>query len=90
MANTPYGSWAGCPHFGLRGMMEKIAGGGERVETAVREINLALDDLGISNFRAQSIKSTPAQGKGTVELSVTLASAADSSSTISLDWSAKR
>ena len=55
MATTPHGTWAGSPHFGLRDWFEQARTRPELPQLAVQEINRALDDLGITHYKVQSI-----------------------------------
>lgn len=55
MARTPHGSWAGGRHFGLRDFFEEARLRPALPQLAVKELNLALQDLGITNYRVESI-----------------------------------
>jgi hypothetical protein len=62
MGLTPYNSWAGSLHFGLReGHLEGPKGRPDRLQEAVRETNLALADLGITDIQLDTI--TPVKGE---------------------------
>jgi len=86
MANTPYASWAGCEHFGLRELLEQGLRRPEKVRVAVEEMNRALDDLGITNFLVDSIRKESPVGADLNHWVVTLASKADRSKTYSFEW----
>ena len=85
MANTPYGSWAGCRHFGLRELLEQGVRRPEKVRLAVEELNRALEDLGIVNFLVESITSESQAGAEINRWVVTLAAKADRTKTYSLE-----
>ena len=72
MAATPHGSWAGCPHFGMRDFFEQARLRPELVQTALREANLALEDLGIASFRLDSISKEAQRDRDVDEYNVTL------------------
>jgi len=55
MGNTPHGSWTGCPHFGLREFLEDAKMRPEQAQRAVEEMNRALESLGITHVRVESI-----------------------------------
>ena len=86
MANTPYGSWAGCKHFGLRELLEQGLRRPEKIRLAVEEANRALDDLGIVNFLVDSISSESPAGAEINRWVVTLAAKADRTKTYSFEW----
>jgi hypothetical protein len=87
MANTPYGSWPGCEHFGLRELLEQGAGRPEKVRLAVDEMNRALDDLGISNFLVEGISCETPATEEVKRWVVTLASRTERTKTYSFEWS---
>ena len=72
MASTPHGSWAGCPHFGIRDFFEGARTRPELVGAAVKEANLALRDLGIVNFEIDSITKEAQRQRDVDEYKVTL------------------
>jgi len=74
MAQTPHGSWQGCPHFGLRDFFEQARARPELPQLALEEANLALQDLGIAELRIQSIAKEPQSERDVDAYSVTLAS----------------
>jgi hypothetical protein len=86
MARTPHGSWRGCAHFGLRELLEQSTRRPETMQLAVDEINHALDDLGIVNFRVESIMPDSSAGSDVNGWLVTLSSGVDRTKTYSFDW----
>jgi hypothetical protein len=87
MANTPHGSWAGSPHFGLRELLEQSRARPDKVQFALEEINRSLDSLGITNFRVEAIKCESPSSDEVNRWVVTLVSTADRTKTYSLVWS---
>jgi len=77
MANTPHGSWEGCPHFGLRDFFEQARARPDLPQTAIQELNLALNDLGIAGYRVESISRDPKVNRDVDEYSIKLASTKD-------------
>ena len=62
MAKTPHGSWIGSRHFGLREFFEESRAQPGLPWQALQELNLALEDLGILDYRVQEIvKESPAR-----------------------------
>ena len=59
MANTPHGSWEGCPHFGIRDFFEQARARPDLPQSAIHEVNYALKDLGITGLRVESITRDP-------------------------------
>ena len=57
MAQTPHGSWKGCPSFGLRNLFEDARRVTEAPRRAVEAINRSLEDLGIEGWRVSGIES---------------------------------
>jgi hypothetical protein len=51
MAATPGGSWAACPSFGLRDLLESGRQRDDVPRLAAERANLALAELGLHNFR---------------------------------------
>ena len=86
MANTPYESWAGTPHFGLRELLELGRNRSENTSLAVEELNRALDSLGITNFRVEKIVCESLPGEDVSQWVITLASVSDRAKTFSLEW----
>jgi len=84
MANTPHGAWAGCPNFGLRDCFEQARVRPELPQLAIQEANLALNDLGITNYRVESIAKEPQANRDVDEYVITLASVADNRKTFSV------
>jgi hypothetical protein len=85
MANTPYRSWAGCPHFGLRELLEQGATRPEKIQFALEEVNRALGDLGISSFRVESITRDSPAASEVGEWTVNLVSTTDPTKTYSFE-----
>lgn len=56
MARTPHGSWAGCPHFGLRDYFEAARLRPGLPQSGIRDANRALEDLGLSQVRIVSVE----------------------------------
>jgi hypothetical protein len=83
MANTPHGSWEGCPHFGLRDFFEnaKIR---PDLPHAIQEMNLALSDLGIVGLRVESITKGPHENRDVDSYSVNIVSTTEPSKTYSV------
>lgn len=90
MANTPYGSWPGCEHFGLRELLEQGSSRPEKVRLAVEEINHALDDLGISSFLVESIACETPAADEVKRWVVTLASRTEPTKTYAFEWGSNR
>ena len=59
MARTPHGSWIGSRHFGLREFFEEARAHPELPAQAVEELNLALQDLDIREYRVEEIVKEP-------------------------------
>jgi hypothetical protein len=89
MANTPHGSWAGCCHFGLRELLEQSVTRPEKVQVALDEMNRALNDLGISTFRAETITRDSLAADEVGQWTVKLISTADPTKTYSFQSSAQ-
>jgi hypothetical protein len=77
MASTPNGSWAGCAHFGIRDFFEQARTHPELPQRAIDEANLALQDLGITQYRIESIVKERQADRDVDSYAVTLASADD-------------
>jgi len=54
MARTPSGSWKVSPHFGVRDFLEDARRRPRPMQTFVAELNLALQDLGITRYRVEA------------------------------------
>jgi hypothetical protein len=89
MANTPQGSWAGCPHFGLRDLLEQSSLRQEKVQLAMDQINRALQDLGITSFRVEAMNRDSAAAAEVGQWTITLASTAEPGRTFSAGLSGK-
>ena len=90
MANTPHGSWAGCPHFGLRELLEQSSTRAEKAGVAMEQINRALEDLAITSFRVEAITRDSAAGAEVGQWTITLASTTEPGRTFSLGLGGKR
>jgi hypothetical protein len=55
MAITPGGSWAACPNFGFRDLLESGRQRADSPRLAMERANSAFDDLGITSYRVQEI-----------------------------------
>ncbi len=86
MANTPYGSWPGNGHFGLRELLEQSVSRPEKIQVAIEEINRTLVDLGVTNFLVEDIISESSAGEGTGRWTVNLVSTADRTKTYAFEW----
>jgi len=84
LGGTPQGSWAGCPRFGLRDLLEDARARPEQLQRAVEQANLALEDLGILRFRVQNIRRDDDPERGSMSLTVTLVSTDDAVSVTSI------
>lgn len=89
MANTPHTSWAGSSHFGLRELLEQSRARPERVQFALDELNRALETLGVTSFRVDSITSESSPGDEASRWVVNVVATADRAKTYSLEWSGK-
>ena len=72
-ANTPHGSWKGCPHFGLRDYFEQARTRPDLPQKAIEELNEALTDLGIAAYRVESISRDPRVNRDVDEYTVKIA-----------------
>ncbi len=77
MANTPHGSWKGCPHFGLRDFFEQARTRPDLPQLAIQEVNLALKDLGITNLKIERISKEAQTNRDVDTYEVTVASSAE-------------
>ena len=73
MARTPHGSWPGNAQFGLRDYLHSSSRS-EGLKAVLDELNRTLGDLGIQNYRVESLDRETASGEGFVVFAVTLAS----------------
>lgn len=55
MALTPGGSWAACPSFGFRDLLEAGRQRADSPRLAAERANRAFDDLGIEGYRVEEI-----------------------------------
>lgn len=72
MALTPGGSWAACPNFGFRDLLESSRQRADSPRLAMERANRAFDDLGITDYRVQEIVRENAQRTDFDVYSVTL------------------
>ena len=84
MAATPGGSWVGSRHFGVRDIFESARTRPNAIAMALAEMNLALKDLDISDYRVESISREAAVKLGIDSYLVTIVSGADESRTYSI------
>jgi hypothetical protein len=84
MANTPHGSWKGCPHFGLRNFFEQARARPDLPQAAIQEVNLALADLGITGLRVESITKDEQENRDVDSYSVKIASTTEAGRTYSV------
>lgn len=84
MAKTPHGSWIGSPHFGLREYFEEARAHPELPAQAIEELNLALRDLGILDYRVQEISKESSVSAETDSYVLKILSSADGCSSHSL------
>lgn len=85
MANTPHGSWKGCPHFGLRDFFEQARVRPDLPQLAIQEVNLALKDLGIVNIRIERIAKEAQTDRDIDSYAVTVVSSAEAGKTYSVN-----
>jgi hypothetical protein len=74
MAATPGGSWAACPAFGLRDLLESGRQRDDVPRLAAERANLALAELGLHNFRVEEFVREPGQRQDLNVYTVTLVS----------------
>jgi hypothetical protein len=74
MARTPHGSWSGCAHFGLRDYLNGPGASAEVTRMALNELNQALVDLGIRNYRVDSLVREVGGRLGSAEFAIALVS----------------
>ncbi len=74
MGTTPHGSWRGSAHFGLRDLLTDPKSRQEFGSVAMQQINLALEDIGITEYRVQSVQREQATREGSETFTITLAS----------------
>jgi hypothetical protein len=79
MANTPAGSWSSDTRFGCPFFMGLSAGhegrtGQALAQQTVRTLDLSLQELGVTDFRLESIARRSAQKLGEVRYEITLRS----------------
>jgi hypothetical protein len=86
MASTPHGSWAGSPAFGIRDLLEESRSRPDRIQIVLKEVNRALDDLGVTNVRAGAVSCESAPDEEVSRWVVTLVSAEDGTQAFDLRW----
>ena len=74
MARTPHGSWPGNAQFGLRDDLHSSSRS-EGIKAVLDELNRTLADLGIQNYRVESLERDAAAGEGSAVFAITLVSA---------------
>jgi hypothetical protein len=74
MARTPHGSWPGSVRFGLRDYLEGTGARSVGNKTALDEMNAALDDLGIHNYRVESLTREQPEAGGSAVFAISLVS----------------
>lgn len=84
MASTPHGSWAGCPHFGWRDFFEHARTRPELPQAAMEEANLALKDLGVTNYRVAAITRESSANRDVDSYVVSIASTGSDAETLTL------
>ena len=72
MALTPGGSWAACPSFGFRDLLESGRQRADSPRIATERANRVLDELGITGYRVGEIVKENAQRADFDVYSVTL------------------
>jgi len=72
MGQTPHGSWKGSKHFGLRNLLDGPDSRSGNTRVAVLEINRALEDLGIDDWKVVSIDKDSLPGAETASYSVSI------------------
>jgi hypothetical protein len=72
MALTPGGSWAACPSFGFRDLLESGRQRADSPRLAMERANLAFDELGITGYRVEEIERENAQRADFDVYSITL------------------
>ena len=72
MALTPGGSWAACPSFGFRDLLESGRQRADSPRMAMERANRAFDELGITGYRVEELVRENAQRADFDVYSVTL------------------
>jgi hypothetical protein len=85
MAQTPHGSWEGCPHFGFRDYFEQARTRPDLPQQAMQEVNLALKDLGITDLQVAGIAKEPQANRDVDSYVVTLASMREAGKTFTVN-----
>lgn len=74
MARTPRGSWPGSIHFGLRDYLQATGAKSVGNKAVLDEMNAALDELGIQNYRVESLAREQPAGSGSAVFAISLIS----------------
>jgi len=77
MANTPAGSWAACPTFGLRDLFENSRQRADVATLAAIRINETFHSLGIENYVVTEVVREISPGRETDTYSITLENSAN-------------
>lgn len=77
MARTPRGSWAGCARFGLRDAFEDARNRPELPRETIAELNDTLTELGVTNYRVDTITREPGTASGHYSFVINLARGAE-------------
>lgn len=89
MANTPYGSWAACPEFGFRDLLEESNSRPEKIGVAIQTLNRALENLGVIGFRVEAITRDSALGAEVGQWTIILTSTTEPGKTFSFGLGSK-
>lgn len=89
MANTPHGSWAACPEFGFRDLLEESNTRPEKIGEAIEVLNRALESLGVVNFRVEAMTRDSAVGAEIGQWTIILTSTAEPGKTFSFGLGSK-
>jgi hypothetical protein len=74
MARTPRGSWPGSVHFGLRDYLHATGAKSVTNKVVLDEMNAALEELGIQNYRVESLTRELPEGAGSAVFAISLVS----------------
>lgn len=76
MAATPRGTWAGCPEFGIRELLEESTIWRDSLSGIADRMNAALEDLGITLYRViKAERQAAAMGSGALLVTIGAADA---------------
>jgi hypothetical protein len=84
MAGTPGGSWPGSAHFGVRDIFEKARTQPDAPKIATERMNRALIDLGIADYRVESVVKDVSSNRDVDEYVVTIVSTVEGAKTYSM------